>query len=337
MLLGSVLVLYWVHVKRKRKETFVILLPVCFILCSAFAIPSFLIKLSVEESAWIIPLAAANIFFSLIGYWFFAAELLRTSLILPKLFTEAKLEWMLQDIKSDDYFPYSSRRKQEVEERDRAGWDMAKLQASINCEGPYKVRLPETFNQFQNVIIDLKDSVRIINKRISGMNILMVIFTAGFSAICQMNLYIYYAAGMGVLLLFTSFVFLYAIYTIWDLIQGIGHAYPNERFILVKGIIFFTYTVLMLVGYGMLIYIASSRAVETRKSYLNLLKFSCLYFLISITCNLFTSYTVFFMLYMLVKITGREANFELKDTILGRKIPQVVYINNLRLLKSAVE
>ena len=121
--------------------------------------------------------------------------------------------------------------------------------------------LQDTFNDFQSVIIDMKEEVRIINKRISAMNILMMIFTAGFSAICQMNLYVYYAAGMGVLLLFTSSIFLYAIYTIWDMIQGINHAYPNERLIMVKGISFFTYTVLMLVGYGMLIFIASSHAV----------------------------------------------------------------------------
>ena len=83
-----------------------------------------------------IPLAAANIFFGLMGYWFFVAELLRTALILPKLFTETKLEWMLTDIKSDESFPYSSRLKQEIEERERKGWDMAKLQASINSESP---------------------------------------------------------------------------------------------------------------------------------------------------------------------------------------------------------
>ena len=124
--------LYWVHCKRKRKEAFLILIPTCFILCSIFAIPSFLIKLSIGESNWVIPLAAANIFFSLIGYWFFAAELLRTSLILPKLFTETKLEWMLKDIKSEDDFPYSSRKKKEMEERDRKYWNMSKLQASIN-------------------------------------------------------------------------------------------------------------------------------------------------------------------------------------------------------------
>ena len=169
------------------------------------------------------------------------------------------------------------------------------------------------------------------------MNILMIIFTAGFSAICQMNLYVYYAAGMGVLLLFTSSIFLYSIYTIWGLIQGIDHAYSNERLILVKGISFFTYALLMLAGYSMLVYIASSHAVETRRSYLNLLKFSYLYFLVSIICNLFTSYTVFLMLYTVVRTAGRDVNIELRDSILGRRIPQIVFIQNLRLLKKAVE
>ena len=72
-------------------------------------------------------MAAANIFFSLIGYWLFAVELLRTSLLLPKFFAEAKLEWMLKGVKNDITFPYSSRHKKEMEEKERNGWDVAKL------------------------------------------------------------------------------------------------------------------------------------------------------------------------------------------------------------------
>ena len=87
------------------------------------------------------------------------------------------------------------------------------------------------------------------------------------------------------------------------------------------GISFFTYTVFMLSGYGMLIYISSSTGVETRKSYLNLLKFSYLYFLISIICNLLTNYSTFIMLYVILKLTSREINADIKDTVLGRKIP----------------
>ena len=101
VLLSSIVVLYWVYIKRKRREDFLIVLPMCFILSSSFAIPSFTIKLSKRESSWTIPLAAANIFFGLMGYWFFVAELLRTALILPKLFTETKLEWMLKDMKNE--------------------------------------------------------------------------------------------------------------------------------------------------------------------------------------------------------------------------------------------
>ena len=103
------------------------------------------------------------------------------------------------------------------------------------------------------------------------------------------------------------------------------------------GISFFTYTVFMLSGYGMLIYISSSTGVETRRSYLNLLKFSYLYFLVSIICNLLTNFTVVVMLYVVLKLTSKELNADLKDTVLGRRIPQVPYLNNLRLLKQAVE
>ena len=127
MLVASGIVLYWVKVKRKRDDDFLLILPTCFILCSVFAIPTFIIKLTIGDSEWVVPMAAANIFFSLIGYWLFAVELLRTSLLLPKFFAEAKLEWMLKGVKNDITFPYSSRHKKEMEEKERNGWDVAKL------------------------------------------------------------------------------------------------------------------------------------------------------------------------------------------------------------------
>ena len=105
---------------------------------------------------------------------------------------------------------------------------------------------------------------------------------------------------MAGLLLAASMVYLYATYTIWDMIQGLDHAYPKERLIHVKVISFFTYTVIMISGYGMLLFIAMSGNVETQESYLNLLKFSYLYFMVSITCNLFTCYIVILMLYIIV-------------------------------------
>ena len=148
VLVASAIVLYWVKVKRKRQDDFLLILPTCFILCSVFAIPTFVIKLTIGESEWVVPMAAANIFFSLVGYWLFAVELLRTSFLLPKLFAEAKLEWMLPGAKDDATFPYSSRHKKEAEEKDRRGWDVAKLQATINSESPSKVRLPETLHHF---------------------------------------------------------------------------------------------------------------------------------------------------------------------------------------------
>ena len=72
----------------------------------------------------------------------------------------------------------------------------------------------------------MKDEIHIVNKRMNGMHIIMIVATAGLSIVCQLNLYCYYAVGMGILLLFTSIVYLYAVYTIWDMIQGLGHAYP---------------------------------------------------------------------------------------------------------------
>ena len=101
-----------------------------------FAIPSFLIKLSGGTSDWIIPLSAANIFFSLIGYWFFSAELLRTALLLPSLFTDAKQGWMLNEIhKHDKAASYSTTVKED--QRGRKGKDIPEYHESLIAEGPY--------------------------------------------------------------------------------------------------------------------------------------------------------------------------------------------------------
>lgn len=43
------------------------------------------------------------------------------------------------------------------------------------------------------------------------------------------------------------------------------------------------------------------------------------------------------MLYIIVKISSKTNNVEIKDTILGRKVPQIVFTNNMRLLKNAIE
>ena len=104
----------------------------------------------------------------------------------------------------------------------------------------------------------------IIDKRINGAHIFMIIGTAGLSIACQLNMYKYYAIGMALLLAITSMVYLYAIYSIWDMIQGLDHAYPRERLIHLKVISFFTYCVIMLSGYGMLLFIALSNNVETQ-------------------------------------------------------------------------
>ena len=168
---------------------------------------------------------------------------------------------------------------------------------------------------------ELRSSVETINKRLWVLSVVVMILTAIISVLCQMNQFVIYAAGMISLHLIACSILMFAVYKIWHTIQCISHSYHNERLILFLGISFFTYTLFMLSGYGMLIYISSSSGVDTRRSYLNLLKFSYLYFLVSIICNLLTNYSVVFMLYIILRITSKDLNADIKDPVLGRKIP----------------
>ena len=61
---------------------------------------------------------------------------------------------------------------------------MTKLQASINNEVPYKMKLSETFNHFQNTILEFRSQLILIDKRINGAHVLMIIATAGLSIAC---------------------------------------------------------------------------------------------------------------------------------------------------------
>ena len=85
--------------KRKRKEFFLIATPSFFL---AASLGMLIYALTIDMNDALTPLTqslkAVIYFCSGMGHWFFASQYLRTSLTLPELLAEAKLEWTLDDV-----------------------------------------------------------------------------------------------------------------------------------------------------------------------------------------------------------------------------------------------
>ena len=97
------------------------------------------------------------------GHWTFSAQYLQTALILPKLFIEAKLEWLLQHTQDNQQFDK------------QAGFDYNRLHSEItryeevdpmngdNTTFSRISSIPDVFNRFDKVINDQKKAIRRVN------------------------------------------------------------------------------------------------------------------------------------------------------------------------------
>ena len=97
ILVASMIVLARVIFIFKRKDWFLILTPLFFMCHGMLYVPyDFLTIYNRDADKTRDALEISGFFFYLMGHWTFSAQYLQTALILPKLFIEAKLEWLLQ-------------------------------------------------------------------------------------------------------------------------------------------------------------------------------------------------------------------------------------------------
>ena len=96
---------------RRRTEIPLLLIPIFFLamcICDCLRV----IKEYDPDSFLFNFLASSDYFFYFMGHCMFALHYLKSSLVLPKLMEEAKLEWLMKD---------ASRNSQKI------GWDLSKL------------------------------------------------------------------------------------------------------------------------------------------------------------------------------------------------------------------
>ena len=98
----GVYVLSVVAYTRKRREAFILLVPLLDIIANITAISASYLSLKgnySKESTQV--LYAINNFSFMMCHQIFGAQYFRTSLILPRLFDHAKLEWLLHEPRND--------------------------------------------------------------------------------------------------------------------------------------------------------------------------------------------------------------------------------------------
>ena len=90
-------------VVRKRREWFFILTPLFFVMSSIIGLlNSLLTEINKEPGNWTKPLDCMSRQFDIMAHWIFSAQYLRTCLVLPILFVEAKLEWVMDDAQANN-------------------------------------------------------------------------------------------------------------------------------------------------------------------------------------------------------------------------------------------
>lgn len=101
----TLVILIIIFFVRKRREMFLILTPLFMLITNISGFTGTVMQLSrneeVGEFDMIIKIMfGIYAFFLMMSHWVFGAQYLRTSLILPKLFDEATVDWMVNESKS---------------------------------------------------------------------------------------------------------------------------------------------------------------------------------------------------------------------------------------------
>ena len=107
-----IIVLAIIICARKRKEAILILIPVFFLISCIFDA----LRVVYEKHPYFDYFVAVDYFGYFMGHWMFSVHYLKTSLIIPRLLKEAKLEWLMKD---------AERESREI------GWNFSKLQDEI--------------------------------------------------------------------------------------------------------------------------------------------------------------------------------------------------------------
>lgn len=255
------------------------------------------------------------------AHWVFSAQYLKTSLTLPKLFSTAKLEYLFNDSEQDSIRKDLNRLQEELAKYD---------DICVDVFTPI-----DTFRKFDSVIKELKKKVRRIDKFILILSLFMSGVTIGVFALS--NYAILYQVGAAAVLLFSGFVLIYSVFSIRKMIRRIEHALPNERLVILHMVNFLLFILFELFLMSLSFASATMNQIDTPEEQLTLLKLEFAGTSVGLFNTVYSTYMEIFLLYLIMVFTRERQNLEMTDTVLGKKVPSIVFIQNQKLLKDTIK
>ena len=150
-----------------------------------------------------------------------------------------------------------------------------------------------------------------------------------------------YLTLLSIMFLFTFGILFFSVLRIRRTIKSIAYAFPNEKLISVHFFNFPTWTVLVLADTALSWTVIRMGDVDKFSSVDAELTYAKLYFWDGVVTNIqviFAFWMELFLLYLIWRSTNDNVTerYGVKDLILGRKVPVIVFIKNKSLLQKIV-
>ena len=237
--------------------------------------------------------------------WLFSSQYFMTSLIFPKLFTEAKLITLEQEAKPDDAL---------------SNWQTSKTEehlAHYRIENPSKSLL-DTFKHCDNIIEQQRASVKRIRLgvRISDVVALTIISSATcLSALISDEFYAKFYIFYPLLQTLIEILLILSVISMYLAIKKIQVFCPNQKFIWIHLVNF-----------------------SVRQIILWLNHWTAPNFLIPLSvANAQYASVVCFLLWLIFRFARVRKHAEGGDPILGRQVSDIVFLQNQRMLTSTMK
>ena len=141
---------------------------------------------------------------------------------------------------------------------------------------------------------------------------------------------LWYTVGVTLILVISIYVILYSVYRIKKLIRVIENAFPNERLMTLHFVNFTTYAVFRIAK--LFLKLLAQKLEQSPHALLGL-KLYYAYFIVGLVENTIYLYANIFLLYLLLKFTSPHHDFRMKDTVLDKEVPNIVFLMNQQLVR----
>ena len=192
------------------------------------------------------------------------------------------------------------------------------------------------------IVQNQKRYARKIDRKILALNVFVAALVGTIAVLFMVpsSLEVYLAL-LSIMFLFTFGILFFSVVRIRKTIKSIAYAFPNEKLIKIHFCNFPTWTVLVLADTALAYSLLRMGDVDQFSSDDAKLTYAKLYFWDGVVTNIqvvFAFWMELFLLYLIWRSTNDNVTerYGVKDLILGRKVPVIVFIKNKSLLQKIV-